>query len=64
MVEIIQKKYLEKTGKKLSQRRLAALVGVSLPTIANWKEGASLPSPQNEKKLDQVLNDIIEGKIE
>jgi len=39
----------------LSQRDLAKLVGVSLPTIATWEQGVGQPSESNYKKLRLAL---------
>jgi DNA-binding transcriptional regulator YiaG len=46
----------------LSQRKLALAVGVSLVTIQNWDAGIGKPSPDNLKKLEEVVGKITFDK--
>jgi transcriptional regulator with XRE-family HTH domain len=46
-------------NKGLTQIEVAVRVGVSLTAYQLWERGASEPSPDNLKKLEEVL-----GKVE
>lgn len=39
-----------------SQYRLAAVMGVSRPAVAQWESGAYLPSPEHVARLREVLS--------
>lgn len=42
--------------KKLSQKELAKLLGVSRTSVAWWEQGRKTPSQENLKKIEKVLN--------
>jgi transcriptional regulator with XRE-family HTH domain len=44
-----------RTEKGLTQIDVAVKVGVSLTSYQLWERGASEPSPENLKKLEEVL---------
>jgi len=50
-------KYLRKLrlGKKLSQRDLARLSGVSYDSIRNWEEDRFLPNRTSQEKLAKIF---------
>jgi transcriptional regulator with XRE-family HTH domain len=48
----------------VTQMGLAKKVGVSLLTIQLWERGISLPSPQNQEKLEEVLKELESEKKE
>jgi transcriptional regulator with XRE-family HTH domain len=48
----------------VTQMGLAKKVGVSLLTIQLWEHGISLPSPQNQEKLEEVLKELESEKKE
>lgn len=48
------KQYREKA--ELSQRELAARLGVSQPSVANWERGITSPKGTNLVALAEILN--------
>lgn len=57
------KKHREKN--KMSQKKLAALIGVTRPVISNWENGKSEPSSSQLLKLSNsfmTTSDDILGK--
>lgn len=45
--------------KGMTQVDLALKVGVSVNTIRNWEYKVSEPTPENEKKLREVLEEEV-----
>ncbi len=48
----------------VTQMGLAKKVGVSLLTIQLWERGITLPNPQNQEKLEEVLKELESEKKE
>jgi len=44
-------------SKGLTQIEAAVKVGVSLSAYILWEKGANKPTPENQKKLDEVLGE-------
>ena len=45
-----------------SQENLARHIGVSLHTVQRWETGKTIPSPLAMEKLQEVLDDVLEGE--
>jgi transcriptional regulator with XRE-family HTH domain len=45
-----------RVNKRLTQKELAKMVGVSNHTIVNWESGRTLPSGKQLKKLREVFD--------
>ena len=45
-----------------SQENLARHIGVSLYTVHRWETGKTIPSPLAMEKLQEVLDDVLEGE--
>ena len=54
----------ERKKKGLSQEELGELVNVTRQTISNWELGATLPNPEQLKKLSQALEMSIDKLLE
>ncbi len=39
----------------LSKRALAAQIGVSVPTVLRWEEGAAVPNDYNLYRIERIL---------
>jgi transcriptional regulator with XRE-family HTH domain len=44
-----------------TQEQLARTIGVSLNTVQRWESGKTHPSPLAMEKLQELLEDILEG---
>ena len=44
-----------------TQEQLARNVGVSLNTVQRWESGKTRPSPLAMEKLQELLEDVLEG---
>ena len=47
--------------KHLTQEHLARNIGVSLNTVQRWESGKTIPSPLAMEKLQNLLEDVLEG---
>ena len=47
--------------KGLTQEQLARSIGVSLNTVQRWESGKTRPSPLAMEKLQELLEDVLEG---
>ena len=45
-----------------SQENLARHLGVSLQTVHRWETGRTIPSPLAMEKLQEILDDVLEGE--
>ncbi|MCD5409079.1 helix-turn-helix domain-containing protein [Candidatus Bipolaricaulota bacterium] len=45
----------------LSKRAIATRLGVSVPTVMRWEEGASVPNDYNRHKLERLLAELEAG---
>ena len=48
---------LFRNNNKLSQEKLARIIGVSLMTVQRWECGKSNPSPLAKEKLNELLRE-------
>jgi len=44
-----------------TQEKLARNIGVSLNTVQRWESGKTRPSPLAMEKLQELLEDVLEG---
>jgi len=44
-----------------TQEQLARNIGVSLNTVQRWESGKTRPSPLAMEKLQELLEDVLEG---
>jgi putative transcriptional regulator len=44
-----------------TQEQLARNLGVSLNTVQRWESGKTRPSPLAIEKLQEILEDVLEG---
>jgi len=44
-----------------TQEQLARNIGVSLNTVQRWEAGKTRPSPLAMEKLQELLEDVLEG---
>ncbi|MFC1917659.1 multiprotein-bridging factor 1 family protein [Chloroflexota bacterium] len=44
-----------------TQEHLARSIGVSLNTVQRWESGKTNPSPLAMEKLQELLEDVLEG---
>ena len=44
-----------------TQEELARNIGVSLNTVQRWESGKTRPSPLAMEKLQELLEDVLEG---
>lgn len=51
-----EKIYDERTGKKITQAKLASDLRVSRQTVSKWEVGEAIPSPDNLKRLAAYFN--------
>lgn len=47
----------ERTKKGYTQVDLARRLGVSVNSVRMWEQGGMNPSPENQKKLQEMFND-------
>ena len=47
--------------KEWTQEQLARSIGVSLNTVQRWESGKTQPSPLAMEKLEEALEDVLEG---
>jgi len=48
-------------SKGWTQEQLARNIGVSLNTVQRWESGKTRPSPLAIEKLQELLEDVLEG---
>ncbi|MEE8418929.1 MAG: helix-turn-helix transcriptional regulator [Dehalococcoidales bacterium] len=51
-----------RVSKGWSQEVLARHIGVSHNTVQRWEAGKTNPSPLAMEKLQQILDDVLEGE--
>ena len=61
MTELASKIRQCRGRKGLTQEQLARSIGVSLNTVQRWEAGKTLPSPLAMEKLQNLLEDVLEG---
>jgi len=50
-----------RTRKGWTQEQMARSIGVSLNTVQRWEAGKTHPSPLAMEKLQELLEDVLEG---
>lgn len=48
----------------LSQRKFAAQLGVTFPTLNRWEKGHATPSPLALKQIEALLNQLADSSDE
>ena len=48
----------------ISQRDLAVILGVSVPSVARWESGVCNPTKKTKRKLESLLRSVTLGDTE